>query len=55
MLSLSDDIRETRREDLRRAAIRRRGAMLVPIVVILAPVMLVFLIPPLLGGLGLVN
>jgi tight adherence protein C len=55
MLSLSDDIRETRREDLRRAAIRRRGAMLVPIVVILAPVMLVFLIPPLLGGLGLVH
>jgi tight adherence protein C len=55
MLSLSDDIRETRREDLRRAAIRRRGAMLVPIVVILAPVMLVFLIPPLLGGLGLIK
>jgi hypothetical protein len=27
----------------------------VPIVVILAPVMLVFLIPPLLGGLGLIK
>lgn len=49
MLSLSDDIRQTRREDLRRAATRRRAAMLVPIVAILAPVMLLFLIPPLLS------
>jgi tight adherence protein C len=52
MLALSDDIRETRREDLRRAATRRRGAMLIPIVAILAPVMLLFLIPPVLGMLG---
>jgi tight adherence protein C len=49
MLSLSDDIRETRREDLRRTATRRRAAMLIPIVAILAPVMLLFLIPPLLS------
>jgi tight adherence protein C len=53
MLSLSDDIRDTRREDLRRAATRRRAAMLVPIVAILAPVMLLFLIPPLLQMVGL--
>lgn len=52
---LSDDIRTERAEALRRAATRRRAAMLVPTIAILAPVMLLFVGAPLpsivLGGL----
>lgn len=47
LLELSEDVRETRREALRRAATRRRAAMLVPIIGILAPVMLLFVGAPL--------
>jgi len=44
---LSEDIRGQRTEALKRAATRRRAAMLVPIIAILAPVMLLFIAAPL--------
>ncbi len=47
LLSLAEDIREGRREALRRTATRRRAAMLIPIIAILAPVMLLFIVAPL--------
>lgn len=45
--ALSDDVRDRRVEELKRAATKRRAAMLVPIIVILAPVMLLFVAAPL--------
>lgn len=52
---LGDDVRGQRAEALRRTATRRRAAMLVPTVAILAPIMLLFIGAPLpsivLGGL----
>lgn len=45
--ALSEDIREQRREALKRAATKRRATMLVPIIAILAPVMLLFVAAPL--------
>ncbi|MGH8926263.1 MAG: type II secretion system F family protein [Acidimicrobiia bacterium] len=47
LLELSEDVREARRESMRRSATRRRAAMLVPIIGILAPVMLLFVGAPL--------
>ncbi|MBW3620563.1 MAG: type II secretion system F family protein [Actinobacteria bacterium] len=47
LLEHSEDIREARREALKRTATRRRAAMLVPIIAILAPVMLLFVAAPL--------
>ncbi|MCZ7536554.1 MAG: type II secretion system F family protein [Acidimicrobiia bacterium] len=47
LLALSEDLRESRREHLRKAAIRRRAAMLVPTIAILAPIMLLFIAAPL--------
>ena len=47
LLGLSEDVRESRREAMRRAATRRRAAMLIPIIGILAPVMLLFVGAPL--------
>lgn len=47
LLALSEDVREARREGIRRAATRRRAAMLVPTIAILAPVMLLFVGAPL--------
>ena len=47
LLSLAEDVRESRREALRRAATRRRAAMLVPTIAVLAPVMLLFVGAPL--------
>lgn len=44
---LSDDLRGERVEALRRAATRRRAAMLLPIICLLAPVMLLFVAAPL--------
>ncbi len=44
---LSEDIRGERVEALRRAATRRRAAMLLPIIGLLAPVMLLFVAAPL--------
>jgi Flp pilus assembly protein TadB len=47
LLELSEDVREARREAMRRAATKRRAAMLLPIIGILAPVMLLFIGAPL--------
>jgi tight adherence protein C len=47
LLSLAEDARESRREAIRRAATKRRAAMLVPTISILAPVMLLFVGAPL--------
>jgi tight adherence protein C len=52
--ALSEDIRDQRAEAIRRAATKRRAAMLLPIIAVLAPVMLLFIAAPLpsivLGG-----
>ncbi|MFO1538408.1 MAG: type II secretion system F family protein [Actinomycetota bacterium] len=45
--ALSADLRIVRRDELRRRATRRRAAMLVPTIAVLAPVMLGFVIAPL--------
>lgn len=47
LLEHSEDLREARRESLRRAATRRRAATLLPIIGVLAPVMLLFVAAPL--------
>lgn len=47
LLALSEDLRDARREDLRRTATKRRAAMLVPTIAILAPIMLLFIAAPL--------
>lgn len=47
LLSLSEDVREARRAGIRRNATKRRAAMLVPTIAILAPVMLIFVAAPL--------
>ena len=44
---LADDARLARREELRRSAVKRRSAMLIPTIAILAPVMLLFVAAPL--------
>lgn len=52
--ALSDDLRDLRRDEMRRQATRRRAAMLLPTIAVLAPIMLLFVIAPLpsivLGG-----
>ncbi|HEX6947508.1 MAG TPA: type II secretion system F family protein [Acidimicrobiia bacterium] len=47
LLALSEDVRESRREALKRAATKRRAAMLVPTIAILAPVLILFVAAPL--------
>ena len=47
LLDLSEDVRETRRESIKRSATRRRAAMLVPTIAILAPVLMLFVAAPL--------
>jgi pilus assembly protein TadC len=47
LLALADDVREERRDDFKRASTRRRAALLVPIIAVLAPVMLLFVGAPL--------
>jgi pilus assembly protein TadC len=47
LLSLSEDVRETRREAVKRTATKRRAAMLVPTIAILAPVLILFVAAPL--------
>lgn len=53
--ALAADVRRDRREHMRRRAVKRRAAMLLPIIALMAPVMLLFIIAPLpgivLGGL----
>lgn len=46
LLALSSDVREARRDTLRRQATKRRAAMLIPIIALMAPVMLLFIIAP---------
>ena len=46
LLALSSDVREARRDTLRRQAVKRRAAMLIPIIALMAPVMLLFIIAP---------
>ena len=45
--ALADDARRARREALRRSATKKRSAMLIPTIAILAPVMLLFVAAPL--------
>lgn len=47
LLQLSEDVRETRRESIRRSATKRRAAMLIPTIAILAPVLILFVAAPL--------
>jgi Flp pilus assembly protein TadB len=47
LLALSADIRDARREELHKQAVRRRAAMLVPTIAVLAPIMLLFIAAPL--------
>ena len=47
LLAIGDDLREARREALRKAAVRRRAGMLAPTIGILAPIMLLFVAAPL--------
>jgi Flp pilus assembly protein TadB len=47
LLALSADIRDARREQVHKDAVRRRAAMLVPTIAILAPIMLLFIAAPL--------
>ena len=47
LLAFSEDVRDARREQLHKDAVRRRAAMLVPTIAILAPIMLLFIAAPL--------
>jgi len=47
LLDLAEDVRETRRESIRRQATKRRAAMLIPTIAILAPVLILFVAAPL--------
>jgi len=47
LLALSADLRDARREQLHKDAVKRRATMLVPTIAILAPVMLLFIAAPL--------
>jgi Flp pilus assembly protein TadB len=47
LLALSEDIRDARREQLHKDAVRKRAAMLLPTIAILAPIMLLFIAAPL--------
>ncbi|MGB7859494.1 MAG: type II secretion system F family protein [Acidimicrobiia bacterium] len=47
LLALSEDVRETRRETLKRTATKRRAAMLIPTIAVLAPVLILFVAAPL--------
>jgi Flp pilus assembly protein TadB len=47
LLALSADLRDARREELRQLAVKRRAAMLLPTIGILAPIMLLFIAAPL--------
>ncbi len=47
LLALAEDVRESRREALKRAATKRRAATLIPTIAILAPILLGFVAAPL--------
>ena len=44
---MSEDLRDAGREEIRKTATKRRAAMLVPTIAVLAPVMLLFIAAPL--------
>jgi len=46
LLTISDDLRSERREDLERQAVKRRGAMLLPTIAVMAPVVLLWIAAP---------
>lgn len=56
LLAMAADLRAERREDVERAAIKRRAVMLIPLLLLIAPVMLLFVVAALphivFGGLG---
>jgi Flp pilus assembly protein TadB len=45
--ALSEDLRDARRDEMRKTATKRRAAMLVPTIAVLAPIMLLFVAAPL--------
>jgi tight adherence protein C len=47
LLALGSQLREARREEVRKQAVKRRAAMLLPTIGILAPIMLLFIAAPL--------
>lgn len=47
LLALSEDVREARREAMKRAATKRRAATLIPTIAILAPILIGFVAAPL--------
>ncbi|MDQ6724974.1 MAG: type II secretion system F family protein [Actinomycetota bacterium] len=54
LLAQSGDIRDAQREEIKQSAIKRRGAMLAPLLLLLAPTMLLFIVaafPRILLGL----
>ncbi|MFZ4583832.1 MAG: type II secretion system F family protein [Acidimicrobiia bacterium] len=46
LLSVSDDLRNDRREDLERMNTKRRGAMLFPTIAVMAPVVILWVVAP---------
>jgi Flp pilus assembly protein TadB len=47
LLAIADDLRDSRRDEIKRQSIKSRAAMLLPTIGILAPVMLLFIAAPL--------
>ena len=47
LLAVGDDLRDVRRESLRKHAVKQRAAMLLPTIGVLAPIMLIFVAAPL--------
>lgn len=47
LLAMSEDLRDARREEIRKTATKRRAAMLIPTIALLAPIMLLFVAAPL--------
>jgi len=46
VLALGEDLQEARRDAIKRSATRKRAAMLIPIIGVMAPVMLLFVVAP---------
>lgn len=44
LMAQSEDIRDAQREEIKRSATKRRGAMVAPMVLVLAPIMLLFVV-----------
>ena len=55
LLSLASGVRADRREEIARTAVRKRTAMVLPLVVVIAPVMILFVAAPLPSLLNLGN